>query len=123
MNGPEALEEFRGTSSGKLSIKAVVVTLASLLALVTVSLGLMWGFEQLLKPVLAHKQPVELRTSPSRPALAPLDPFQQQQRKAYEEAQRKLLTSYGWIDEKQKIAHIPIEQAMKEIVEQYGKSK
>ena len=121
MTGREALDEVRGNSGGQLSIKGVIITLIALLTLVFVSMALMWGFERWLRPARTGQQPVDVNQSPVRPSKTPLDPFQPQQRQAYDAAQKELLSSYGWIDEKQKLAHIPIEKAMQEVVQEYSK--
>lgn len=39
------------------------------------------------------------------------------------EQQKEWLSSYGWVDEEKKIAHIPVEEAMKKFVEQQQKTQ
>jgi hypothetical protein len=60
--------------------------------------------------------------SPSPEAVAPahgapLEPDQQQRKQAYLAEQQQLLKTYGWVDRRQDIARIPIDEAMRIYVE------
>jgi hypothetical protein len=94
---------------------------AALLALVCVALAVAEGLHRRLVP---HR-PAASATAPgsARPAessfAAPLDSRQQAQRAEYEAEQRRLLSTYGWIDEEQRIARIPIDRAIELLPEKY----
>jgi hypothetical protein len=95
-----------------------------LATLMVVALGLMNALQLALRQGRPQITPNEFYEQVELPGhTAPLNPDQIAQRRAYEARQHKLLTEYAWVDQKQKIARIPIERAMTLIVDQYGKSE
>jgi hypothetical protein len=95
-----------------------------LATLMVVALGLMNALQLALrqgKPQITPKEFYEHVELPGN--MSALNPDQVAQRQAYEARQHHLLSEYAWVDQKQKIARIPIERAMSLIVNQYGKTE
>jgi hypothetical protein len=93
-----------------------------LAVLVAASLGLMRAFVVMLGNGGAQVQPVDVTQETYPPSkFAPLSAIQHASRDDYDKQQRGLLGSYGWIDQQQHLAHIPIERAMQLTVQKYGK--
>lgn len=79
---------------------------------VPVGLLLFAGIVQLMLMIVAPKSTVD----PTK--LSPLEMIRELQA-----GDQKRLTSYGWIDQKAKITHIPIERAMELTAEEAAKSQ
>lgn len=91
-----------------LSLSAVaIVALAILLLLIVAPLVMIGAFPSARGDVDRH-----LSITPPEPRLQ-TDPAADL--RAYVSKERQLLDSYGWVDEKQGIAHVPIEVAMERL--------
>ncbi|SFI58936.1 hypothetical protein [Planctomicrobium piriforme] len=100
---------------------------ASLIGLVTLivfSMGLMRAFQLALTPDRPLVQPKDINPDFQLPAgIAPLNPEQVSQRESYLARQKQLLSEYGWVSEKQKVARIPIDLAMSLVAKKYEKKE
>lgn len=98
--------------------------LIGLTTLIVVSMGLVRAFDLALskdRPVVERRSVKEGFQQPTGVAL--LNPDQVAIRKAYEEKQNGLLTTYAWLDEKHSVARLPIARAMSLLVKKYESSK
>ncbi len=98
--------------------------LIGLTTLIVVSMGLVRAFDLALskdRPVVERRSVKEGFQQPAGVAL--LNPDQVAIRKAYEEKQNGLLTTYAWLDEKHSVARLPIARAMSLLVKKYESSK
>lgn len=98
--------------------------LIGLTTLIVVSMGLVRAFDLALskdRPVVERRSVKEGFQQPAGVAL--LNPDQVVIRKAYEEKQNGLLTTYAWLDEKHSVARLPIARAMSLLVKKYESSK
>jgi len=72
---------------------------------VALALFAAWLTMRLLQP---HEAPAGMAIAPPRLETAP-----QPDRAAYDAEKARLIGSYGWVDRKAGIAHIPVEEAMR----------
>jgi hypothetical protein len=110
---PQDNEHSRTYEPSGVDIGLLKWTLAGIVALVMAALAISW----LLMPRAAEPRDEqsaarEFRAPDESAIYPPLNPAQQAQRRTYESRQQRLLSTYGWIDREQGIAHIPIERAM-----------
>ncbi|WP_437185000.1 hypothetical protein SH668x_002090 [Planctomicrobium sp. SH668] len=98
--------------------------LIGLVTLIIVSMGLMRAFQLALADGVAIVHPSDKFEQQNRiNRSAPLDYNQRASRKIYDDKQAHILDGYGWIDQKQNLAHIPVSRAMELIVSKYGKTE
>ncbi|HEY2036869.1 MAG TPA: hypothetical protein VGG96_07640, partial [Steroidobacteraceae bacterium] len=91
-----------------VSLAAIAITaLAILLLLIVAPLVMIGAFPSVCGDVDRH-----LSITPPQPRLQ-TDPTADLA--AYVSKERRLLASYGWVDKKQGIAHVPIEIAMERL--------
>lgn len=90
---------------GRISMK-IGVGFGALLCVLLVGIYDYWG------TLFADEQHVSEQSHKTLPPLPRLQTHGPDDREAMLAAQRRRLTSYGWIDESNGIAHIPIERAM-----------
>lgn len=115
-----------GLWDGEIHLGTLLKLGFGLLALVLVSAALMYflfgGFlaweksREPAPPVLQEaRAPVQVpgaRLLPTRDATGRPGVTPEQNLENYEKATRERLTTYGWVDESQQVAHIPIERAI-----------
>ncbi len=107
----------------QVSSRMIITSALVLGLLIAGTLGLMFGLRAILLPT-EKLNPENPGTAIDQPQSTPaLNPHQWQQRIIYQNEQSELLHSYGWVDEKQNLAHIPIEQAMTLTVQKYKDEK
>lgn len=113
--------QARGHEQRDVSLRPVVfasIGLAVLILVAVVSMRLLFDF--LLARAIRHSSPAnplalaEGKPLPPEPRLLPQPIEQLRALRAEEDA---VLGSYGWVDRKQGIVRVPIEQAMKLVVE------
>jgi len=94
-----------------------------LVTVIVVSLGLVRAFQLALEG--DKKDPVTAKyVDPNyeqAPGTAPMYPAQVALKTLYLEKQNQILSSYGWVNQEEKIARIPIDQAKALVVKKYGK--
>lgn len=97
-----------------VSMKGVLLTAVGVTALVLVAVAAMWGFFDFLAPRMKVPAAADFRPLPPAETLSEprLDPEQPTELRALRQREGEVLSSYGWIDEQQGIARIPIERAM-----------
>ena len=108
-----------------VNVRAVMLT-AAVLAVVTVVVYvvvylLFWHFESRE----ARRTPRLFPLASDQPRLPPaprLQPDPAQDLKALRQRDEELLTTYGWVNEKTGIVRIPIDRAMKLLLEQIGRA-
>lgn len=100
------------------SAKGVLITGAALAILVGASLGGLWLWVRPMNP--GGAPPVEAQPIARFVATqqAPLDPDQRVQRERYEVQQQEVLSTFGWIDHDKGVARIPIDDAMRRLVDE-----
>jgi hypothetical protein len=103
-----------------INIRTIVIS-GIVLAIVTSTAALaMWGVFQVLERQAEARDP---KVSPlSQPAgeLPPLPRLQTNEPAGlakFHESEAKTLEGYGWVDEKNGVAHIPIDEAKKKLLE------
>lgn len=119
MTEPETRNELTGDLRHEPPGVNAPLLLLTTLGLVALTVGAL-GVVSLLFNSADHAPEIdsERRVAQSLAAAsAPLDMNQEAHRLSYEAGQRKLLESYGWVDRKGGVAHIPIDRAIKLIVE------
>jgi hypothetical protein len=110
------LAETERTEPATVDPRFTALLFGGIAALVVTSLVVTWCL------YVAWSGPEIVRNeSGYRPAnvplnAAPLSVNQREERLHYEAGQRELLSTYAWIDSKNGIARIPIEQAMQRLV-------
>lgn len=88
--------------------------LAVTAVVVHVGMGLM--FSMLIEranSTAEQRYPMAVSGDARLPPEPRLQQFPEQEMRAYEASQQERLTTYGWVDEAQGIAHIPIDEAMR----------
>lgn len=102
-----------------VSVKGLFIGTAGIVLLIVVSLALMYwlaiGLET-REQVAERTVPLEWTQEdlPPAPHVQPNQNFELQQ---FTEANQKLLNSYGWIDQRQGIARIPVNRAIELLAE------
>ena len=108
---PETEDLERGFQVEHISNKTVLAWISAILGLgllaVVVSFAL-WAW-------LEERTPQSQRLTSDE--LEALDPHQRQTRLKFDEEQRDLLHSYGWVESEREIARIPIDRAMDLLIE------
>jgi hypothetical protein len=104
-----------------LNIKAIVWFGAGLLAVIVVSMVLVWGMMGSMDgstptspAALAVPPEPRLQPNPIDQTTSPMDLLHREMSN-----QEGWLNSYGWVDKESGIAHMPIDEAMKLTVEKY----
>jgi len=112
-------EPHIGHETRDVNIPAIVLLAAAVAATVLVVLVLLWYLMRAMEFAAIHDEPAlsplaDTQQTPPAPRLqdAPVRDYA-----SYHENQEAYLGSYGWVDRQQTVAHIPIEQAMKLLVE------
>jgi hypothetical protein len=133
MPEPETRHEPRHETRD-VNAKGVVITAASLAGMIIAAVLVCWGLFGYFGRTINKQQPQPYSWAGSEPEQRPSFPRLEgaihqdarEQRQPtlplyYPEEQR--LGSYGWVNEKEGIAHIPIDRAMQIIAEQEKKKK
>lgn len=109
-----------GHEPAGVGVHGIVTTLIALFGVLAFAFGAMLVLQRTFGAGVPP-QPEKLPPQPSESFVAtPLNADQLQQRLETEARQKKLLTTYGWIDPQSRVARIPIERAMQLTVERYG---
>lgn len=118
MNESESREELTGEVRHEPPGVNVRLLLLTTLGLVGLTLGAL-GIVSLLFSTEGSPPASESsqRAAQSAAVSAPLDVNQRSHRVNYEAGQRRLLENYGWVDRQSGVARIPIDRAMRLIVE------
>ncbi|MCB2053360.1 MAG: hypothetical protein KDE35_03845 [Geminicoccaceae bacterium] len=110
-----------GYEKRDVSLRGIVWTIIGGIGGVATALALVWGLLQLYDAIgrpsaaLAPTEIERARVEPPRPRLL-ADPADLRETVERRDAAR--LQTYGWVDEEQGIAHVPIDEAMRVLVEQ-----
>ena len=108
--------------SQDLNIRALVWFGVSLLTIIIVAMVLIWGMMTVMNSSTATTGSSAL-VAPPAPRLQPnpIDKTTSPTEMLHQEManQEEWLHSYGWIDEEDGMAHMPIDEAMKMTVEKY----
>jgi len=109
-----AARELPRTAPATVDPRFAALLLIGNACLVVISIVVTWFlYVRWSGPQAMQSEARHLQTAPRTPAnAAPLSVIQREERRDYENRQKELLTSYGWIDRKQGIARIPLELAM-----------
>jgi hypothetical protein len=124
MKGWRIMAELRGPAAGRgyeptdMSVKTIALILLAFAITCAVSIGLvLWLHPLLQRTALRGAGPataVETTQLPSPPIqLQPQPLFDIAALRQHEDA---VLDHYGWVDKGKGIAHIPIDEAMKQVV-------
>lgn len=114
--------EHHGNGSGhehrEANVRIIIETVIGLVIAVTVICVFIWGLFNLYK----HNAGGSAQRLNAMAAPSQLPPGPRLQVKPYEELQalrkreEEVLNSYGWVDQRNGIVHIPIDQAMDQVV-------
>jgi hypothetical protein len=99
-----------------ISIRAVVFFLIGLGGvLVCTGLGLWWFFGQMESYARSGDRPASPVARDESPPAPRLQVSAQQDLRALREDEERRLRSYGWVDRKDKVVHIPIDEAIERV--------
>lgn len=103
-----------GHEADEMNLKVPIALGSGVVALVVISFLIAAGLRTAWQPQPAPPRWVKPGAS-STPRVT-LNPRQPQQRAELQAAEAKQLSTYGWVDEPQGVAHIPIDRAMSLLV-------
>jgi hypothetical protein len=109
---PDEQGAARGHAPEGTSIKAVYITAAALVGLITASLAVVWALTAVLAAISGARSEATV-SGATREGM----PSAGEVRKRLQVRDEQLLTSYGWLNRPDGSARIPIERAMELIVE------
>jgi len=100
-----------------VSIRGIAILgIGLMICAVVIYIGLWWMFRSLLDRELARDPELPpLATERGPPPRPYLEENPGVELKALQAAENRFLDSYGWVDEKNGVIHIPIDQAMKRL--------
>lgn len=105
-----------GHETTDISIRGVTWFLIALgLVLVLSGLGLWWFFEQMESYARQGDKPPSPVARDDAPPPPNLQVSARADMEALREAEQKRLASYGWVDEKNQVVHIPISDAIERV--------
>jgi len=100
-------------------VPGIVWTTVGLVLLVVLALALMYGMLSVLNRSLPGSEPTsQVRLPPAQVSAPWLNPDQPRELQILRQREAELLGHYGWVDQQQGIARIPIERAMTILTEQ-----
>lgn len=112
-HSPEEHAGSLGHETTDISIRGVTYFLIALgLVLAVSGLGLWWFFDQMEAYARRSDQPASPVARHEEPPAPVLQVSARADMQELREAQRQHLASYGWVDEKEGIARVPISEAM-----------
>jgi hypothetical protein len=117
---PEATENGDDGVNLKLIVMVGVVSLVVFIASAIIA---WWILKQDTDKYVARGVAPEVRGLAKREEVGIIDfvPFDADQRlEKWQQKTTKALTSYGWVDRKNGVIHIPIDEAIKDVVRQAG---
>lgn len=92
--------------------------LAITAVIVHVGMGLMYAMLiERATETAEQRYPLAISDDAKLPPEPRLQQFPEQEMRTYEEAQAQRLSSYGWVNEDESVAHIPIAEAMRLTIE------
>jgi hypothetical protein len=110
----DVMYEARDVNAGLIGLVAVGVIVSGFV----INEAVKWSYKYFSRAEFRGAQPVTLVKQPRSPVPPPLlqvNPADDLQK--MREANKQILEGYGWVDQQKGIVRIPIEQAMKLVVE------
>jgi hypothetical protein len=112
-SGGHSPSQGPGHETTDISIRGVVIFLAGLgVVLVISGLGLWWFFDQMESYARRGDQPPSPVAREEIPPPPRLQVSARADLKEFREAEEEHLQSYGWVDRKAEMVHIPIAEAI-----------